>query len=1294
MVATALRWCRRGIRICRDSRWPVNRSPRAGVRVLATGLHGRRAVHPDRLTIVHCRRLAAVCLAAVALLCAAPLHAQQLDVIRGLITGPDSIPIAGAHVTATSLSGNVNRNARTDTKGRYTITFPGGDGDYFVTVSALGFAPRRFEVKRTADQEVLLADARLSRAVVQLDEVRVVGDRPRTTRDDRTPDIGGSERSVNNGTVAAGQAGDLAAMAASLPGVQLVPGAEGDPSGFSVLGLTPDQNNSTLNGQNFGGTNLPRDAGVQSALVTTPYDVSRGGFSGGQFSLRTQGGSNFSARTMSLNLDAPALQFSDAAARSLGQEFSNASLGGLLAGPIVPDKAFYNLSYQLGRRSNDLRTLLNTDNAGLLTSGVAPDSATRLLGILRNLGVPASPATNPQRRLSDQGVLFGSIHLSPPGSRTGQAFSFTANGSWNRTTPASGSVTELPAHSGERTNWNGGFGGRHSAYFSSGILTETNLNLNASRNYGSSFFDLPSGSVRVNSPLSDGTSGLRVLSFGGSPFLGTSSENFSAGLLNTLSWFSRDSKHRLKFTSEFRRDAFRSDQTTNRFGSFSFNSLADLEAGRAVSFTRQLSPRERSGGMLVGAFSLGDAWRKSRDLQIQYGVRVDGNRYDRGPVENPDITRLFGTSNTAVPNKIYFSPRIGFSWTLGTAAQIGAFEGAVRGPRAVVRGGAGIFQNVPQATLLGNALDNTGLPGAVQQLGCFGSASPVPQWNSWFVNPSLIPQQCADGTVTSPFANGAPNVTLFASDYVATRSLRSNLQWNGPILRNRFNASLDVTYSRNMNQPGAFDLNFAGTRRFTLASEGNRPVFVPFGSIDPLTGAAAPRDSRLSPLYNVVNVNRSDLLSESRQVSLRIAPASFSTKLSWNLSYVYGNVREQFRGFQSTAGDPRDVAWSRSSFDSRHQFQYTLGYNFFDTVRANWFGSIRSGSPYTPMVGGDVNGDGLSNDRAFIANPASTPDVATADGMRSLLASAGSDARECLERQLGSLAQRNSCKGAWTQQAFLSLSFNPLKLRLPQRATLSFQVNNPLGAADLLLHGSNDLRGWGQPAQPDATLLYARGFDAATQRYRYEVNQRFGATRPAFTTFRSPVTITAQLRFDLGASRERQVLTQQLDRGRRTPGQKMAEPMLNAMYGSGGVTVNPLAQILRQSDSLQLTGPQADSIATLNRMYTIRQSAIWAPVVKEFARLDDRYDQDIAYGRYKKARESTIDLLRRLAPEIRGLLTPEQRRKLPAIVASLLDSRYLASIRSGTVGGGEFGGFVGAGLNSPQGGGSNTIIIR
>ena len=35
--------------------------------------------------------------------------AQSVDVIRGRVIGPDSLPVEGADVTVTSLSGNVNR---------------------------------------------------------------------------------------------------------------------------------------------------------------------------------------------------------------------------------------------------------------------------------------------------------------------------------------------------------------------------------------------------------------------------------------------------------------------------------------------------------------------------------------------------------------------------------------------------------------------------------------------------------------------------------------------------------------------------------------------------------------------------------------------------------------------------------------------------------------------------------------------------------------------------------------------------------------------------------------------------------------------------------------------------------------------------------------------------------------------------------------------------------------------------------------------------------------------------------
>jgi hypothetical protein len=60
----------------------------------------------------------------------------QTDVVRGRIIGPDSVPIERATVTVTSLSGNVSRTTRTDKNGRYTVTFPGDDGDYFVNIAA------------------------------------------------------------------------------------------------------------------------------------------------------------------------------------------------------------------------------------------------------------------------------------------------------------------------------------------------------------------------------------------------------------------------------------------------------------------------------------------------------------------------------------------------------------------------------------------------------------------------------------------------------------------------------------------------------------------------------------------------------------------------------------------------------------------------------------------------------------------------------------------------------------------------------------------------------------------------------------------------------------------------------------------------------------------------------------------------------------------------------------------------------------------------------------------------------
>jgi hypothetical protein len=1216
--------------------------------------------------------------------------AAQADVIRGRVTAsPDNAPILGAVITATSLSGNVSRRATTNSDGRYTITFPGGDGDYWVTFAAIGYAPRRFELKRLADESILIADARLSS--ISLDTILVTADRRRRpVRNDTTRDVSGTERSINSSLVPPDQAGDLAAMASTVPGVTFIPGANGDPSGFSVLGLSTDQNLTTLNGLNSGATDLPRDAGVSVSVATSPYDVAQGGFSGGALNVRTQPGSNYLVQSLSVIGNTPQLEWTDPAGRALGQQYTNVSLGGLLSGPIAYDKAFYNVSYQLGRRANDLTTLLNTDPLGLQTEGVSAASVDSLLGILDTLGVTATVPRVPSSRLTDQGSILGSFDFAPPSSTSGQALNLTVNGSWNRSSPASALTTQLPASSFSFTNWAGSARLRHTGYLGF-LLSETALALSESRRYLTPYLEMPGGSVLVHSDFADGTSGIQSIQFGGATFRSDASTT-SWDLTNQLSWFSRDNKHRIKLTSEIRRDDWSLDQANNLLGTFAFNSLADLQARQPAFFTRQLAPIATRGAELIGALSLGDSYRPRPDVQIVYGARVDANRYQDRPTLNPVVAQKFGVANDHVPDGVYVSPRLGFSWIYGTNDQIGAFQGAARVPRGIIRGGIGLFQNTLSAQLPSHAMSNTGLPSGAQQITCVGSAAPPPNWNAYAADASNIPMQCANGSGTV-FANGAPNVALFAPGYVAQRSVRSTLQWARPILDNRMMATLTGTWSLNLNQSGSVDLNFNPAVRFMLRDEGNRPVFVEDTSIVPATGAIATHDGRVSTLFNHVTESRSSFRSVSRQLQLQLSPLSVNSQFTWSIAYTLNSVRDQASGFSSTAGNPFDISDARSSGDWRHQIQVNVGINLLDLFRVNWVQRFTSGTPYTPMVSGDINGDGYANDRAFIADPALTADPALASGMNALLAASSGSVRDCLRSQLGQLAARNSCEGPWTSTGFLSIAFNPIKVRMPQRATLSLQVANPLGAADLLLHGENNLHGWGQSPTPDPRLLIVRGFDQAAHRYVYEVNQRFGATNPAVSAVRNPVAVTLSLRFDLGPTRERQNLTQTLDRGRTLAGTKMPEGFLRGMYGSGGI-INPIATILNQADSLHLTGAQADSIATLNRWYVIHLDSIWAPVIRSYATLPDQYDHGDVYLRYRRSREATVDLLMVAAPGIKGLLTAAQRRKLPDLITAYLDQRYLAAIRSGTSG--SPGGVFAPGSGVPGGafGGGGNIIIR
>lgn len=1198
--------------------------------------------------------------------------AQQADMIRGRITSQDGRGIENARVTVTSIPNNVTKSTASDGNGRYSVTYTNGDGDYWIAIAAIGFAQKRFELKRLSDEAVLIGDVKLAPSGVTLDAVKVEADRTRPSRAGAA-DISGTEKTVGSSSVDPAEAGNLASLAASVPGVQLIPGADGGPDQFSVFGLGGDQNSTTLNGLGFGGSDIPRDATTRVSLATNPWDVSRGGFSGAQMSLSTQSGSNFSTRGVSSLVNAPQAQWTDRAGRSLGAQYSSASVGAATAGPISMDNSFYSIGYQFDRRTSDLPTLATADPTAMSMAGISSDSALRFRDILGRIGAPVSVSGLPSSKISDRGLLLANFDWAPPTSTSGQAVTLTAATSFVRINAPFAQITALPTNDLRTSNWMAAVQGRHTAYLGGAVLSETSVGISQQRMATTPFLEAPAAGVRVSSQLEDGSSAIAGLTFGGSPTQRTRSTTSAGMLQNGLSWYSLDNKHRIQLTTSARVERFSQDMTTNSLGSFSYNSLADLEAGQPAMYTRTLAPRVREGGQIIGALAVGDAYRATPNLQIQYGLRLDGNRFTSAPAHNDQLVTTLGVANTELPNRIYASPRVGFSWTYGEAAQLAAGEGFMRGPRAVVRGGIGVFQNTPNASIIGSALSNTGLPSAVSQLVCVGAAVPRADWSAYLRDPSTIPSRCADGSTEGAFASTAPDVSLFDAKYRASRSVRSTLNWSGAVLDNRLLAGIDVTYSQNLNQPSVVNVNFDPTIRFRLAGEGGRPIFANVSSVVPATGSVSVTDARVTQHFGNVLEQRSDLSSVNRQVIVSLQPVVFSSRFSWTASYVYSNTRDVARGFSSTDGDPRDREWARSAFDSRHQIVYTVSYNFFDWVPVGLSGSFRSGRPFTPIVGGDINGDGFRNDRAFVFDPgvASNDPTITA-GMRSLLATGSGSARDCLSTQLGSIAKRSSCQEPWSATSNMTIGFNPVKFGLPQRLNVSLYVNNALGAADVLFHGENRRKGWGQPVNPDPTLLFVRGFDPSTRRFIYEVNPRFGATNPRETVSRNPVVVTAQFRLDVGFTRERQLLTQSLDRGRSRAGIRSTDQDIRGMSATL-IPQNPMSLIMREADTLKLTRKQADSISALNRVYAVAMDSIWMPVAKALASLPTDYDRSSAYTRYREAREATIDVLMRLAPRVRGLLTADQLRLLPPTTITSLDRRYLAAVRSSTAGGANLG---------------------
>jgi hypothetical protein len=230
----------------------------------------------------------------------------------------------------------------------------------------------------------------------------------------------------------------------------------------------------------------------------------------------------------------------------------------------------------------------------------------------------------------------------------------------------------------------------------------------------------------------------------------------------------------------------------------------------------------------------------------------------------------------------------------------------------------------------------------------------------------------------------------------------------------------------------------------------------------------------------------------------------------------------------------------------------------------------------------------------------------------------------------------------WTPQL-------PAKIQRRVRANLYLQ--NVLAGVDQLVHGADDLRGWGSPATPDPTLLVPRGFDATAKRFKYDVNARFADTRPGHTLFRDPFRLVLDFSMDFSVDYDLQQLRRAVEPVKGPEGWiRRGADSLTAFYLANTSDIHKV--LLAESDSLFLSGAQMAALRRADSLYSTRVRAIYVPLGQFLA---------AGHGGAGKAELDSVQATQKAywkifweQPEVAdSIVTPSQRELIPLFKSML-----------------------------------------
>ncbi|MDQ2793659.1 MAG: carboxypeptidase regulatory-like domain-containing protein [Bacteroidota bacterium] len=947
--------------------------------------------------------------------------------MSGIITDKTGAGLPGATVIAVHTPTNTQYVAPTNADGRFNIQNMRVGGPYTVKVTFVGYKDVVREGLNLSLGQNQRFDQKLDDSSTELAEVTVSGRRDPVINAGRT---GAST------TVQTEQIQRLPTLSRSFQDfTRLTPQATGS---NSFGGRSNRANNISIDGAvnndlfGLAGSGAPGgqagaqpislDAIQEFQVVLAPFDVRQGGFTGAGINAVTRSGTNkFEGSVFGFGRNQSLLRKGPTDYLTEPAKFSDYQAGFRLGGPIIKDKLFFFVNSEISRRVDPILTRI-------AQAGDTPGAP----GISNITAVDAERVR--QALISKYGYDPGSYGDFSNRTESNKVF---ARLDWNIN--ASNQLTLrhnfVDAFTDNLSRSTTSFRFENNNYQFKNRTNSTVLEFNSK--LGPEFSNnliVGYQRIRDNRAAAGSPFPYVLIQSGSNSSIVLGSENFSVAnrldqdiveLTDNFTHFA--GKHVItlgthneffKFSNLFIRDLY---------GNYSFRSVDDFlsnvngAATPARPYSYSVSyptvpgtnPLAEFKVSQLGAY-LQDEFSVTTGLRLTGGVRIDLPILPTTPLSNArfnqGLGQQFDVATSVVPTRqILFSPRLGFNWDV------------FNDQTTQVRGGTGIFTGRPPYVWLSNQYGNTGVDVSRISNSVSGSAT-LARPTSFNPDPYSQPQAAAVGLTP-----GASEIDVTSKNFKFPQQFRSNLAIDRK-LPGDIVLTAEAIYSQVINDILYQDINLKPT---TAKAPDGRAFY---------GGAFASRaiDTTYPNVILLTNTQKGSSYSLTGQ-----AQKTFNKELSASVAYTYGQSKDVNSGtssqaisnwrFNQVVGDPNNPQLAFSNYDLRHRVIASETYRkeyagHFATAVALFYAG-QSGTPFTYLYNGDVNGDGQTgNDLLYLPadlntmvfEKTSSTDTRTPDAIKGQFINYVNN-DPYLKDQKGQFTERNVARTPWTHQVDLRL---------------------------------------------------------------------------------------------------------------------------------------------------------------------------------------------------------------------------------------------------------------------------------